>query len=287
MRNLHQEITNQILAQLDAGVVPWRKPWREIGHAGMPRNALSQRPYSGVNVLLLWAAAGAKGYADNRWLTYKQALELGGHVRKGERSQTVIYVSATERQNDDGEIVRVPFLRSYNVFNVAQCDGINLPAEQPELPQHARDALRDQYIAATGATIEHMGSRACYVPSRDLILMPELGAFDSADAYYSTLFHEIIHWTGAPHRLNRTKGKRFGDQAYAYEELVAEFGAAFVCAEFGVDQLQPAASYIDNWRKVLTENNRLLVSAAAAASQAVEYTRGLAIAAPAPIADAA
>jgi antirestriction protein ArdC len=281
MRNLHKEITDRILAQLAQGVAPWRKPWSgQATGSAMPRNAVTGRAYSGVNVILLWSEAQAKAYADPRWLTFKQAKEAGGSVRKGEHGQSVIYVNAVEREKD-GETVRIPFLKAYTVFNVAQCDGLSEKLTGALAPKFRnldeRDAFIDEFVASTKAQISHGQARAYFHPVLDLINMPAFATFVSADAYYSTLFHEIGHWTGAKSRLNRDLKGRFGDRAYAAEELIAELTAAFVCAEFGIDMGEAPAAYIATWISLMGEQEKALISAAAAASKAVAYLAGLAL----------
>jgi antirestriction protein ArdC len=286
MRNLHKEITDRIVARLRAGVVPWRQPWSSKGFGVMPRNALTQRAYSGANVILLWSRAQESGYAAPLWLTFKQALELGGNVRKGEKGETVIYVSKVIRTDEKtGEKRAIPFLKAYTVFNVAQCD--NLPAKvttpnglQRVANPNERDELADAFIAATGADYRHGEPRAYYRPVGDYVNMPDFASFKSSSAYYGTAFHELTHWTGADKRLARTFGKRFGDQAYSAEELVAELGSAFLCAEFGFDNDGADAAYIASWIKFFTDHDNAIVAASAAASRAVEFMRDAAIAAP-------
>jgi antirestriction protein ArdC len=289
MNKVYTDIADRILAQLEAGNLPWVKPWSSIGSNGMPRNAITKRAYSGVNVILLWAKAMANGYASQQWLTYKQATDLGGNVRKGEKGTHICFVSSFEKKTDAGEAERVPFLKSYTVFAVEQCEGLNLPAA-PVVPVNPgqRDANCDAFIASTGADIRHGEGSAYYRSSGDFIMLPEFASFTSSNGYYATALHEIIHWTGAPKRLDRTKGKVFGDVAYAAEELVAELGSAFLCAEFGYDTVTQSAAYIQSWIKMLRDNPRAFITAASAASNATEYLRGLALAeAPAPVAEAA
>lgn len=302
MRNLHKEITDRILVSLKAGALPWRKPWSaggiDVGAITMPRNGATNRQYSGINVLLLWSKADSCGYSDPRWLTFKQALELGGNVRKGEKGTEIVFVSkvAREDKRNPGETVFIPFLKSYWVFNVAQCENLaklGAISERPaNVSRNERDATIDEFVSATGADVRHGEPKAYYrheqaVNGRELgdyVNMPALASFESAHAYYATLFHELAHWTGAEKRLNRTKGKKFGDRAYAYEELVAELASAFVCAEFGIDNHEQNAAYLASWLDGLTSlleaNDRAIVSAAAEASKAVEFMRGLAMGAP-------
>lgn len=275
-----KEVTGRILDQLKAGVVPWRQPWDGTGSVVMPRNATTNRAYSGVNVLLLWCRAQEAGYHDARWLTFKQALDAGGHVRKGEKGVRVVFVSTFEKDGDNGR-ERVPFLKAFTVFNVAQCDGLTLATDAPRTPKHndSRDDDAELFIRSTGAVINHGEGRAYYRPSTDAIMLPEFETFTSAGAYYATACHELGHWTGAPNRLDRTFGKRFGDDAYAAEELVAELTSAFCCAELAINHTPGAdAAYIAHWVKFLTDHETAILTAASHASKALAYLKGLAIA---------
>ena len=282
-RNLHQEITNRIIARLKDGVVPWEQPWSGKGYGVMPRNAVTQRAYSGANVILLWSRAQESGFANPLWLTFKQALELGGNVRKGEKGETVIYVSKVIKTDDaTGERRAIPFLKAYTVFNVAQCDNLPSRVIAPDTMQHTvnpntRDELADAFMASTGATIRHGEARAYYRPIDDLVNLPPFETFTNASAYYGVAFHELGHWTGDEKRLNRTFGRRFGDQAYSAEELVAELTSAFLCAELGFDNDGADAAYIAHWIAFLTDHSKAIVTAAAAASRAAEFMRGLAL----------
>ena len=289
-RDLHKDITDRIVAQLKAGVVPWKRPWSQrvlSSNAStlIPRNAATGRPYSGINILLLWGKMDDGGYSDARFLTFKQAKELGGSVRNGEKGTEVVYMRFIERDdaNAPDKVKRIPMLRSFWVFNVAQCDLPEGAFDKPlndrrPVKRNERDATMDEFIAATGARFRHGEPRAFYTTGGDFVNMPAFDAFDSGHAYYGVAFHELGHWTGAPHRLNRTFGKRFGDRAYAAEELVAELTSAFVCAEFGIDNDGQNAAYIATWIKFLTEHDHAIVAAASAASKAVEFMRGKAIA---------
>lgn len=290
MRNLHKEITDKILAQLKTGVAPWRKPWSEhkarFGSV-TPRNAVTERAYSGVNVLLLWTAAQANGWAP-RWLTYKQARAAGGQVRGGEKGETVIFVKRLIVKDKDakpGEDKRkaIGFLRAYTVFNVAQCDGLSdkvmglVPIDVKPINQDGRDSDIEAFVDATGIkVIEVPGGKAAYAPSLDVINMPLFEDFKGAHPFYSTLFHEMGHATGHKERLDRNLTSKFGDRSYAAEELIAELTAAFTCAEWGIDMGEAQASYIDHWVGLLTERETAIVTAAAAASKAVEWMRGAA-----------
>jgi antirestriction protein ArdC len=282
-KNLHAAITAKIVARLDAGVIPWRKPWRSYGSGNMPRNAITSRSYSGANVVLLWIDAEAKGYTTPKWLTCKQATEAGGQVRKGEKGSQITFLGRLVKEDEKtGRERAIPFLKAYTVFNVDQCDGLDhVRDDAPKIINPgSRDELADEFMRSTGASIRHRESRAYYASKGDYVNLPMFEAFKGAEEYYSTAFHELMHWTGAEHRLNRTFGKRFGDATYSAEELVAELGSAFLCAEFGFDNstLDNSAAYIDHWRRFLTEHEKAFVEAASKASRAVEFMRGLALA---------
>lgn len=283
-RDLYQSVTDRIVAQMETGVMPWQKDWSSAG-ASIPMNAVTGRPYSGINVLLFWMAQDA-GYATPRYLTFKQALEAGGNVRKGEHGTKVYYFKKLTVADKDSEDEKtIPMLREYTVFNVAQCEnlpekivhGAKLSARNPD----EREADADAFLRATGADFREGTGNPCYVPSKDFISMPAFASFVSRPAFYSTAFHELTHWTGPKHRLDRfQKIIRFGDHAYALEELVAELGAAFLSAEFGFDVVSRSASYLAGWLKACKENPRAIFTAASQASKAAEYLRDLAIAEP-------
>jgi antirestriction protein ArdC len=286
-RDLYADVTARILQSMEAGAVPWQKAWASEGSA-MPMNAVTERPYSGVNVLLFWMAADC-GYARPRYLTFNQAKVLGGSVRKGEHGTKVyFYKQLTVADKAGGEDKTVPLLREYTVFNVAQCEGLspkiaNGPDVAP-LNQDQREALADRFTASTGADFREGTGVPCYVPSKDFISIPAFAQFNTADDFYTTSFHELTHWTGAKHRLDRDFSGRFGTQAYAAEELVAELGAAFINAEFGFDRTERNAAYLANWITLLKSDSRAIFTAASKASKAAEYLRGLAIAEPLAIA---
>jgi antirestriction protein ArdC len=248
----------------------------------IPHNLKSGKAYRGANVFWLWLAQEANGYDSAAWLTYKQAAEMGGNVRKGEKGTPVFFWSKWEKEDKaTGKKEAGMFAKAYTVFNVAQCEGIELPAPAERIPEGERMAAAEALIAATGAKIVHGGTRAFYQPSGDLIRLPVFEDFANADGYYCTAFHEIGHWTGAEHRLNRTFGKRFGDDAYAFEELVAELTAAFVCGSQGFASVErdDHAAYLANWIRVLRNDSGAFVTAASAAQKAADYI--LASAAPA------
>jgi antirestriction protein ArdC len=285
--DLYDTITSKIIASLEQGARPWIKPWSASHLAGHITRPLRHnlQPYSGVNVVLLWIEAVERGYSAPIWMTFRQALELGAHVRKGEKGSTVVYanrIKRTEHDDDGGEIERqIPFLKAYTVFNVEQIEGLPKPfhaTAEPRLDPTARIAHAEAFVAETGADIGHGGDQAYYAPSADHVQMPPFEAFRDLEAYYATLAHELTHWTRHPSRLDRDFGRqRFGDEGYAREELVAELGAAFLCADLGLS-LTPRedhAGYIAHWLEVLKNDKRFIVSAASHAQRACEFLHAL------------
>jgi antirestriction protein ArdC len=278
MRDIYKEVTEAILAELKTGVRPWLYPWSKTPGLNVPANAVTGRPYSGVNTLLLWAAR-RHGWPQPRFLTFKQALEAGGHVRKGEHGQRVVFVKdlhLRETEEDNERIVRM--LRNYTVFNVAQCD--ELPnklivlLDGPFNPDQ-RDAQIDEFITATGARFEErdIEDRAFYNWAYDVICVPAFKSFKSKALYAAGAFHELIHWTGHESRLNRQLDDRFGADANAAEELIAELGAAFLCAEFSIDGYVPHAAYIEHFLKLLGNDPKAIFTAASKAQAAVDFLR--------------
>ena len=281
-------ITDAIIARLEAGVSPWRRTWATTrGHSGRPMRACGQ-PYRGINALWLWVVADTNGYISPTWMTYRQASELGGQVRKGERSTVAVFYKIYIARDTAGPDVnggnddrtrRV--MKSYNVFNVAQIDGLPdrfappapLVAEPGSPQDDAHRAEIDAFITGTGAAIVHGGNEACYYPSRDTIHLPQPATFDTYADYGAVAAHELTHWTGHPSRLNRDLANRFGSDAYAAEELVAELGSALIGADLGlpVTHLDNHASYIDHWLRILRADERALMTAAARAEEAASY----------------
>ena len=282
--DLYARVTDAIVADLEAGVRPWTKPWTcRTGPVSRPLRAGGQA-YSGVNVLLLWSEALAQGFAAPTWMTYRQAQALGAQVRGGARGATVVYANRIRRTEDRGdgrEVERsIPFLKAYQVFNVEQIDGLpdgfQAAAPAPFSPAQRIPHAHD-FFAATGASVHYGGDAAYYAPGPDHIQMPEAAAFPDIVDFYATLAHECVHWTRHPTRLDRDFGrKRWGDAGYAREELVAELGAAFLCADLGLD-LRPRrdhADYIGDWLKVLRNDKRFVFQAAAFAQRACDYLHG-------------
>lgn len=289
--NLYQNVTDRILASLEAGAAPWVKPWSATAGRNVPLNVISGKPYQGVNAILLWGNVGR--FDTPHYLTFKQALDLGGHVRKGEHGfqicKVLQLVSKPKEGAADDDARAFSTMKFYTVFNIAQCD--DLPARVFETPEFKpnnsdeRDATIDEFIAATGANFSDKGGdRAFYNHGGDFVRMPEFGSFKSGASYYATAFHELGHWTGHASRLNREFGKRFGDRAYAAEELVAELASAFLCAEFSIDGELRHAGYIDNWIALLKDDAKAFFTAASAAQKAADYLRSRALADEIPIA---
>lgn len=285
--SIYQTVTDRIISSLKAGVIPWEKPWTAPRFAGgpFPRNFYTGKPYRGINVLLLWSS----DYSSPFWLTFKQAQELKGHVRKGETGTQIVFYKQlpeekkTEESKEEDD--RAPFLHChYTVFNVEQCDGLSLPEiEQPtNTPEIGEDEVCEDIVTgwANRPTL-HLDSptecRAFYRPSTDSIHMPLRSRFMDAPHYYGTLFHELVHSTGHTSRLNRTFGDRFGDELYSKEELVAEIGAAFLCAIAGIANEHTdrnTTAYIQNWISKLESDNRLVIHAAANAQRAADCILG-------------
>lgn len=286
-RDLYAEVSARIIAELEAGAAPWIKPWSTTPGANTPCNAASNRPYSGCNVVLLWMAQAA-GYRTPRFLTFKQALELGGNVRKGEHGTRVYFVKqlqVRDSSEDGGASTRlVPMMREYTVFNVDQCEKLPDSATRGKPVRvrnpDTRDALADAFLRSTSADIREGHGEACYIPSQDFISMPAFAGFKGADQFYNVAFHELTHWTGHKSRLDRDLKNRFGSRNYAAEKLIAELGAAFLCAEFGFDGDLRSAGYIGNWIELLKADKRAFFTACSQASRAAEYLRGLALADP-------
>ncbi|PZM16505.1 antirestriction protein ArdC [Rhizobium tubonense] len=288
--DVYVRITDKIIAALDEGVLPWVQPWSAKHLKGRVSRPLrhSGEPYSGINVLLLWSEAMTRGYASSTWMTFRQALELGACVRKGETGSMVVYANRISRTETDGagqEVERdIPFLKVYAVFNVEQIDGLaesyGLAANDVIVDQVDRIAHADTFFAATGAVIRHGGVKAFYAPGPDVIQMPPIETFRDVESYYATLAHEEIHWAGATHRLNRDLSRYAKDRTErAREELIAELGAAFLAADLGiVPELEPRpdhASYLASWLEVLHNDKRFMVRAAAQAQRAVAYLHDL------------
>ena len=276
--SLYESITNKIIESLKEGVLPWHKPWAS-SNTFLPLR-YNGIPYQGINTLLLWIVSSDLGYTSPTWMTFKQAQELGGHVKKGERGTPVCYADTIHKEstNDQGEqeVKHFSFLRSYTVFNVEQIEG--LPSQYYIKPTQGfssdeRIASLEAFVSSTGASITEGGDRASYIPSLDIIKMPPFASFDSPECYYATLCHELVHWTGHPSRLDRKITNGFGSKDYAFEELVAELGSAFLAGHLGFTPQIPDnhASYIASWIKALGQDHQMIFRAAGLAQKAVEF----------------
>ena len=287
-QDVYTRITSKIIASLEQGVRPWIQPWNAEHAAERITRPLRHngQPYSGINILMLWASAMQQGFAAPIWMTFKQALELKAHVRKGEKGSLVVYANAitrTERDDATGEDVEreIPFLKGYTVFNVAQIEGLpEIYYAKPEsnLTPVERIARAEEFFASTKAVVNYGGTRAYYAVGPDRIQMPPIEAFRDALSFYATVAHETVHWTKHERRLQRDFGRKtWGDDGYAREELVAELGSAFLCADL---ELTPEvrddhASYIASWIEVLKNDKRCVVQAASYAQRAVDFLHSL------------
>ncbi|WP_313552926.1 ArdC family protein [Brevundimonas sp.] len=275
-QDIYQTVTDSIVGMLGKGVRPWAPQW-EAGSCGLPAipTRANGESYRGINVALLWGAAEMKGYRHHTWMTFNQAKELGGCVRKGEKSTPIVYWGSYAKEDENGEEETRLFAKGYAVFNVEQID--HLPERfyeaAPVVETAERIKLADQWAVGTGADIRHGGAKAFFSPKSDHVQMPPLEAFYEREAYYATLAHELTHWSGAKARLDRQFGKRFGDKAYAFEELVAELGAAFAMARLGIaaEPREDHASYLASWLKVLKSDKRAIFTAASKAQAACDY----------------
>jgi antirestriction protein ArdC len=286
--DVYSRITDKIIADLEQGVRPWLKPWSADHAAGKITRPLRHNgiPYKGINVIMLWSAAVTKGYACPLWLTFKQALELGGNVRKGETGELVVYANSITKTETDakGEETEreIPFLKGYTVFNAEQCEGLpahyTTKAEPPALTPIQRIEAADRFFAATGADIRQGGTRAFYAQGPDYVQMPPFETFRDAESHAATLAHELTHWTKHDKRLARDMGRvKWGDEGYAREELVAELGSAFLCADLGIAPEVRAdhAAYIASWLEALKDDKRFIFSAASHAQRAADYLHSL------------
>ncbi|MBA4208426.1 MAG: antirestriction protein ArdC [Parvibaculum sp.] len=282
--NLYDDITDKIIAELEAGRLPWVQPWgTTAAPLAIPKNAATGRQYSGVNILLLWGAVVQFGFPCQSWLTFRQALSLGGNVMKGERGTTVVYA---DKFIPDGEKTRaaeagedpqaIPFLKRYTVFNAAQCEGLpeNVMAAAPPPPPGMIEPQVEALIEATGIDFRIGGGRAFYVPAHDYVQVPPPQAYFEPINWHRTALHELGHATGHRSRLDRDLSAGFGTQKYAFEELVAELNAAFCCGSLGIAPTVRHADYIGSWLEVLREDNRAIVRAASLASKATDWLLG-------------
>jgi antirestriction protein ArdC len=267
--SLHERITQKIVDELKEGNVPWVKPWNVNSLAGLPRNYVSGRPYSGINVLLTWLSALEHGFTDTRWLTANQIIELGGSF-KGETATRILFAKSYTRAAGTADEETFFVHKAYNVFNGSQVSGKVLEPEEPPPPFEARLEHAEAFIAAQGVPITHGGDKAFYMPSKDAIHLPFPGWFAQPQDYYAVALHELAHASGHPRRLDRPKGAK-GSPEYATEELVAELTAAFVCAELGIPAAPHHTGYIGTWVELLENDPKAIFSASREASRAARF----------------
>ncbi len=281
--DIYETITNKIINDLEKGQLTWRKPWssEHMAHNVMRPMRWNDQPYTGVNILVLWSTAAERGYQSPYWMTFRQALAMKANIRKGEKATQVVYADKFSKEetdeSGDTKTRTIPFLKSYYVFNASQIEGLsdsfyNLPEKKESNPLQKLSAI-ETFIDNTKAEII-TGTQACYNETRNRIEMPPFESFESVFGYYATLAHELTHWSKHPTRLDRDfERKKWGDEGYAKEELVAELGSCFLGADLDFEpRLQENhAAYIQNWLQVLKNDKRFIFSAASHAQKAVEY----------------
>ena len=267
---LYESVTKRIIADLENGVASWVKPWSGGGVGALPTNAATGRGYNGINIPILWHAALSEGYSSQGWMTFKQAQGLGATVRAGEKGTHVVFTKKLTVKKEDEE-KQVAMLRAYTVFNIAQIDGLEVDA--PVVPDISPHEATEAFISATKADIRHGGGRACFVPSQDFIALPPKSSFINVESYYATSLHELGHWSGHKTRLDRDLSGRFGGEAYAAEELVAELNAAFLCAHLGIPGELRHSEYLGHWLTLLKGDSRAIFTASSKASQAANFLR--------------
>ncbi len=295
-RDLYAEITAKLVAAIEADPGKPQMPWRRSqAPLWIPVNALTRKPYRGINVVSLWVAAEAQNFGTNVWATYAQWQQLGAQVRKGEKSSLIVKYGEYEvepaadvHEDDDGKRL---YLRGYNVFSAAQVDGYTLPDAPPPLPPVERIAIAEAFVAATGAMVKYGGDRAFYSPSTDHIQMPDdtswtgTDTMTAAESHAAVKCHEVIHWSSHSSRLNRELGKRFGDKQYCAEELIAEVGSCLLAATLGItpDVRADHAQYLAQYFDLMKSDSKAIFSAAAAAARAVDFLQGLQPNQPTPV----
>lgn len=278
--NVYEAITSQIVASIENGVGEVQLPWHRKGfNIGRPSNVKTNNTYNGINILALWLSSHINGYEHGLWGTFKQWSEKGAKIKKGEKSTIIVFYKDFVKEGEGDEVTHYSVAKASRVFNIAQVEGFEIPNQEPQIDRIDPIEFAEQFVIATRAKISIGGTRAFYSPSSDSITMPDRHRFVGTDTssptegFYSTLFHELTHWTGASHRLDREFGDRFGDNKYAMEELVAELGAAFLCSQLGIS-IQPRedhATYINNWLQVLKKDPKAIFTASSKASKASDY----------------
>lgn len=281
--SLYDDITSNIIAELEEGRVPWVQPWGTAAAKAplaMPKNAATGRSYSGINVLILWGAVIQHGFPGQSWLTFRQALSLGGNVRKGEHGTTVVYADRfipddeKKRARETGEDAHaIPFLKRFTVFNAAQCEGLpeDVVTAAPPPPPGLIEPKVEALIQATGIDFRIGGNRAYYVPAHDYVQVPPPNAYFEPINWHRTALHELGHASGAAHRLNRNLSGSFGSKLYSVEEITAELISAFCCASLGIVPTVRHADYIGSWLECLREDSRAIIRAASQASKGADW----------------
>lgn len=269
--DLYQHITDQIVEKLEVGTVPWIKPWQ----SALDRNLVTGHVYRGINTLLVWCSALDNNYKKPYWLTYKQAKDIGAQVRKGEKGTMICFwkMIETDKKDKNGDKKQIPLMRYYRIFNVEQCDDVPeklLVKYESKKDNHTIDDC-ERFVVATEATIEYGGSKAAYIKTKDLIRIPELTSFDDSGNFYSTIFHELSHWTGLRERCDRQLSGMFGSHQYGVEELIAEMSSAFLCGYFQIQGELQHAEYINTWIETIKEDKKAIFKASKLAQQAFEY----------------
>lgn len=273
-QSIYEEVTQSIIEQLEKGAIPWVKPWRADSSAD--KNVISQKPYQGINRLILGMTSMVKGYDVPAWASFKQWESLGAYVKKGEKGTRIVFYSPVSKENKQtGETESYSVLKSYVVFNASQVEGLTITNVEPEEKPFTANQLAEERIIKTGALISHGSDAAFYMPSQDRIQLPHKSAFDAECHYYATAFHELVHWTGHESRCKRDLKGKYGNPAYAFEELVAEMGAAFLCQDYGIQGELRHAGYIQSWLKALKDDSKAIFKASALAQKAADYINGL------------
>jgi len=276
--SIYEEVTNRIIEALEAGAIPWTRPWK----TSAPCNATSGKEYRGINKLMLWLAAQEKEYQSSGWLTYRQAQSLGGQVKRGEKASPVVWWSPVDASNsaedtEERETRQFWLARCYHVFNLQQVEGLETLQAALDTPVLEFTPIYrcERVVDAYGADVRHGGTEAFYSPAGDFVQLPLAASFQSRESYYATLAHELVHHSGAPHRLARDLTGRFGSEGYAREELVAELGSAFITAALGIlHETKASAAYIQNWLQILRDDHRAVFNAATLAQQAADFIHG-------------
>ena len=274
---VYQSVTDSIISELEKGAIPWVKPWRADSTAD--RNILSNKPYQGINRLILGMSSMIKNYDAPIWGSFQQFQQLGYNIKKGEKGTQIVFYKpvSTQKELPDGTIENNGYsvLKAYWIFNIAQTDAPITKIAPEDLKPFNTISECENTISKSGAIIQHGGDGAFFVPSLDKINLPNKTAFNSESDYYATAFHELVHWSGAKHRLDRDLSGKYGNPSYAFEELIAEIGAAYLCADHRLQGELRHAGYIQSWLKALRDDNKAIFKAAAYAQKAADYITAL------------